>query len=55
MKEVPKKDEAEVSGGAATGLVIPGYPTLPPYNPSGPFIPTTECPTPVVDTTSSTK
>ena len=43
-------------GGAATGLVIPDYPTLPPYNPIGtPGTPIVECPTPLVDTTNSNK
>ncbi len=43
MKEVPKKDTAEVAGGvqapdgSRSGLVIPGMPT--PTYPTGPCIP----------------
>lgn len=44
MKEVPKKDESEVSGGVVSntgfrnGLVIPGYPISPGF-PTEPCIP----------------
>ncbi|MBK5256360.1 MAG: hypothetical protein JJE39_10040 [Vicinamibacteria bacterium] len=47
MKEVPKKDETEVSGGVVSGtgfrngLVIPGMP-IGPY-PIGPVYPTEPC------------
>jgi hypothetical protein len=48
MKEVPKKDAPEVSGGViGDGLVIPGYPSpypMPPYNPGGPTRPLIEDP-----------
>lgn len=49
MKEVPKKDEPEVSGGSVSntgfrnGLVIPGHPIVPGY-PTGPCIPIPEDP-----------
>ena len=49
MKEVPKKDEAEVSGGVVSGtgfrngLVIPGYPIVPVF-PIEPCIPMPEDP-----------
>ncbi len=48
MKEVPKKDETEVSGGVVSstgfrnGLVIPGVPIVPVY-PVGPVYPTEPC------------
>ena len=46
MKEVPKKDAPEVSGGLiVNGPLIPGYPApypTPPYNPGGPYRPLLE-------------
>ena len=59
MKEVPKKDVPEVSGGlVGDGLVIPGYPSpypMPPYNPGGPYRPLVQDPTLPVDSVNTTK